>query len=141
MSAGAVRTAFRDRLAAEILAGRVSVPFLETINKSHTQTGLPEAWCTLQFFGTGEEQVSLGQEGERLFRERGTVLAHAHSRSGSGDSAAVSAADEIRAAFRAWHSGGIVVEAVSPPETGDGDDVGAFFRATVEITYRFDFIA
>ncbi|MEM9043514.1 MAG: hypothetical protein AAGC81_02380 [Pseudomonadota bacterium] len=143
MSAGVVRTAFRDHLAASIVLNSVSAPYIETLNSTTDTADRPDEWCTLDFAGAEEEPISLGNApGDRAFRETGTVFAHAMAEANKGDDRAVEIADEIRAAFRDVNLGvGIQVETVSPPDTGEGKPDGRVFRAIVEITYRFDFTA
>jgi len=142
MSAGIVRAAFRSHLASAITATDVSAPYLEAINNTQPAKDRPAEWCALDFAGADEEPISL-RSPDRLFRETGTVFAHAIAAANSGDDTrAVEIADQIRTAFRGANLGnGIVVETVSPPDTGDGKPDGRIFRAIVEIVYRYDFTA
>jgi hypothetical protein len=142
MSARAVRQAFRSELAAAISSGAISAPFLETVNRKVRNEDRPDEWITAEFFGGEEEQVGTGAATERLFRERGAVFFHVLTLAGKGDDRAIEIADEIRAVFRAAKlAGGTTVERVAPPDTGDGDDDGTFFRASVEIQYRHELTA
>lgn len=142
MSARAVRQAFRAAISAAVSSGQISAPFVETINRRVRNEDRPDEWVTVEFLGADEEQIGTGAENERLFRERGAVFVHVLTLAGRGDDRAVEIADEIRAVFRAAHIGaGVTIESVAPPDTGDGDDDGAFFRATVEIQYRHEIAA
>lgn len=142
MSARAVRQAFRSHLTAAISSGAVTAPFVETVNRKVRNEDRPDEWIAIEFFPGSEEQIGTGAGNERLFRERGAVFFHVMTLAGTGDERAVEIADEIRAIFRAEHvAPGVTVEQVSPPDTGDGDDDGTFFRATVEIQYRHELTA
>lgn len=140
MSSGVVRAAFRAHLAAAILSDAVSAEYVETINVNEKPALRPNEWVSLDFAGADEEPISLGTgTGTRAFRERGTVFVHAMAEPYKGDTRAIAIADEIRAVFRDADLGsGVVVETVSPPDTGEGKPDGRIFRAIVEITYRFD---
>jgi hypothetical protein len=142
MSARAVRQAFRDHLTTAITGGSVTAPYVDTINREVRNEDRPDEWVTLAFFPAEEEPVSIGPEGGRLYRETGTVFAHVLTLAGTGDDRAAEIADEIRDLYRAAKlAPGLTVETVSPGDTGDGDEDGNFFRASVEITYRFEIIA
>jgi hypothetical protein len=139
MSSLTVRNDIRQTLAGAITATDVSAPFLETINKKVRDEDRPDEWITIEFLPGTEEQVSAGGEGQRLFRENGVAFIHTFTRAGRGDDRALEIADEVRAIFRAKRlPGGTVIENVSPPDTGDGDDNGRFFRATIEASYRLE---
>lgn len=139
MSARLVRQAFRATIEQAITDGDVSAPFVETINKKVKNEDRPDEWVTVEFYAGDEQQVSLGGETERLFRENGSAFFHVLTLAGRGDDRTIEIADEIRSVFRAQKIGnGTTVERVVPPDTGDGDDEGSFFRASVEIVYRHE---
>lgn len=142
MSSFEVRSDIRQTIKAAIAAKTISAVFLETINIRQNKKNLPDEWITLAFYGDGEEQVSLAAgDDKRMFRERGTVQAHCFALSGKGDERGVKIADEVRAVLRAKRlPGGTVIETVDPPATEDGDDIGRYFRTSVEISYRIEHI-
>ena len=134
MSSAAVRTAIRDRLAANF----DSAPIVETINVNAVPDYQP--WVALDFLAGTEDIASIGDPGQNLYRESGTVQIHVFVPSGTGDTLAVTYADQIRAVFRGQSWDGVQVQGVDPPQTGDGSEDGSWFRASIAFDYDFDFV-
>jgi len=133
MSSTAVRTAIRDRLAANF----TSAPIHDSLNANVDPAFGP--WVTVEFLAGLEDIASVGDPGRNLYRESGTVQVHVLVPSGTGDTLAVQYADQIRAVFRGQTFDGVQVVGVDPPQTTDAED-GNWFTATVAFDYEYEFV-
>jgi len=104
----------------------------------------PDApWLGLEFSADEEFPVSLSATNDQgLYREVGIVQLHvcAIARLGAGQDI-VSRAEVLRDLFRGERIGGIVVESVSPVNTGPGATMefeAGYVSGTITIGYRYD---
>lgn len=97
----------------------------------------------LEFIGDDEIPVSLAATNDKgLYRETGLIRLHpcAVAKLGVGASI-VSRAESLRNLFRGRNIGGIIIESVSPVNTGPGATLefsGGYVSGTVSISYHFD---
>lgn len=148
MSSSAVRTLTKNFLAAEIPTETVVdlTGEYQEIKKMLSEHGLqPSApWLGLEFIADTEEPVSLSADNTKgLYREYGLIQLHvcAVARIGVGASL-LSRAEVLRNLFRGRRIGGIVVETVSPLNTGPGATLefeGGYVSGTISIGFHYDF--
>ena len=133
MSSLAVREAFETRWP-------VAMPTLsldDTINLEPDRDALPAQWATVDYFGTSDNQVSLGDPA--CWREEGTILVTVFVASGTGSVNVVNLADQVRNQFRNWDdpSIGLEIFRAEPPE-GDAASDGRWFAMSVSLVYTYD---
>ena len=104
----------------------------------------PDApWLGLEFIAAPEEPVSLSANNERgLYRELGQIQLHIceAARVGAGRSLE-DRGDDLLKLFRGRRIGGIVVESVTPINTGPGATLefeGGYVSGTVTVTFHYD---
>lgn len=147
MSSLAVRTAVLQFL--EDNAGSETVVDLtghyEEMLDMLAEAGLqPDApWLGIEFIGDEELPVSLAATNDQgLYREFGIIQLHicAVAQLGVGNSM-LQRAEVLRDLFRGERIGGIVVESVSPMNTGPGATLefeGGYVSGTININYYYD---
>ena len=146
MSSSAVRTLVRDFLEDESSETVVDLTgqFEELrvlLSESGVQPDSP--WLGLEFIGDSEEPVSLSADNEKgLYREYGLIQLHICAVAKIGVGANLeSRAEDLRNLFRGRRIEGIVVESVSPLNTGPGATLefdAGYVSGTVSIGYHFD---
>ena len=147
MSSLSVRTQIKDFLEDE--SGEtvidLTTEFAEMrtlLTENDVQPDAP--WLGLQFIGDEELPVSLAATNEiGLYRETGSIVLHicAIARIGVGDSI-LSRAEDLRNLFRGRRINNIIIEAVTPTNTGPGSTLefeGGYVSGTVTISYHADF--
>jgi hypothetical protein len=104
----------------------------------------PDApWLGLEFIGDSEEPVSLSATNDKgLYRETGLIQLHvcAIAKIGAG-AGLVTRGEVLRDLFRGARIGGIVVESVSPINTGPGATLefeAGYVSGTVTVAYKYD---
>lgn len=137
MSAAAVRSAFRSRLAAQV----TGVTIVEVTGEFPAHPDPAAEWIAIEFLAGIESHAGMDAGSGNLWRETGTVQVHCFAPSGAGDADVVDRADEVRAAFRGQLFSGVRVWGVDPPQCGAGDQAGLWLRATVAMDYQFDLFA
>jgi hypothetical protein len=111
------------------------------LNEEGIQPDAP--WLGLDFIGNEEEPVSLSATNDQgLYREFGLIQLHvcAAARLGVG-SELISRGEVLRNLFRGRRIGNIVVESVTPVNTGPGATLefdAGYVSGTVSIAYYFD---
>lgn len=133
MSSKVVRDAFEAAWLVELPA----IPLHDTINEEPDRETLPDNWATVDYIPSSDQRVSLGEQA--CWRETGTILVVVYALPGLGDTAAITMADQVRAAFRDWQDSTIDMEIdqADPPEGGAASD-GRWFAAAVSLTYQYD---
>lgn len=147
MSSTAVRTLVANFLTTEIPSETVVdlTGQFDDLRSMLAEEGvqLDAPWLGLEFSGDTEEPVSLSADNTKgLYREHGIIQLHivAQARIGVGASL-VSRAEALRNLFRGRRIGAIVVESVSPINTGPGTTLefeGGYVSGTVSIVYHYD---
>lgn len=105
----------------------------------------PDApWVGLEFVGDIEEPVSLTANNEKgLYREYGLIQLHVCAAARIGVGAGIETrAEVLRSLFRGRRIGALVVETVSPVNTGPGATLefdGGYVSGTITVTYHYDF--
>lgn len=106
----------------------------------------PDApWLGLEFIGDEELPVSLAATNDQgLYREFGQISLHicAVAKIGVGSSI-IQRGEVLRKLFRGERIGGIVVESVSPINTGPGATLefeGGYVSGTITVSYYYDVI-
>lgn len=147
MSSVAVRTLIRQFLEDESdetvvdLTGHFE-DLRELLNQEDVQPDAP--WLALEFIGDSELPVSLSATNEQgLYREIGQIQLHvcAVAKIGVGSSLETRA-ETLRNLFRGRRISGIVIESVSPINTGPGATLefeGGYVSGTVSIGFHYDF--
>lgn len=102
------------------------------------------SWLGLEFVGDGEEPVSLTADNTKgLYRETGLIQLHVCAVAMIGVGAnLITRAEALRNLFRGRRIEGIVVETVSPMNTGQGSTLefeAGYVSGTVSIAYHYDF--
>ena len=104
----------------------------------------PDApWLGLEFIGDSELPVSLHATNELgLYREMGQIQLHVCAVARIGVGASIeNRAEVLRNLFRGRRIGGIVIESVSPVNTGPGATLGfegGYVSGTVSVAYYYD---
>lgn len=104
----------------------------------------PDApWLGLEFIGDSEEPVSLTATNDKgLYREFGQIQLHVCAVAKIGVGANLESRGEIlRNMFRGLRIGGIVVESVSPINTGPGATLefeAGYVSGTISVAYYYD---
>jgi len=148
MSSSNVRTLVKDFLTAEIPSETVvdlTAQFDDVKEMLTDQYSLqPDApWLGIDFQGDTEEPVSLSADNEKgLYREFGQIQLHICAMAKIGVGASLLArAEVLRNLFRGRRIEGIVVESVSPLNTGPGATLefeNGYVSGTVIVAYHFD---
>lgn len=118
----------------------------EDLRQMVTDAGVqPDApWLGLEFIGDTEEPVSLAADNSKgLYREYGVLQLHVVAVAKIGVGAGLeSRAEALRNLFRGRRIGGIIVESVSPVNTGPGATLefeGGYVSGTVSVIFHYDF--
>lgn len=112
------------------------------LRESEVQPDAP--WLGIEFIGDPEEPVSLSATNDKgLYRETGMVQLHicAVAKIGVGASL-VDRGEVLRNLFRGERIGGIMIESVSPVNTGPGATLefeAGYVSGTVSVGYKYDF--
>lgn len=146
MSSSTVRTAIRNFLAAESSEDVVDMTgHFEDLRELLSQSGVaPDApWLGLDFSTDGEEPVSLTADNEKgLYREYGLILLHVCSVAKIGVGADLESRGEtLLNLFRGQRIGAVVIERVSPINTGPGATLefdAGYVSGTVTLQYYCD---
>lgn len=146
MSSLSVRTLVKNFLAAKSTEKVIDLTgHYEELRKMLAQEGVqPDAsWLGIDFVASSELPVSLSATNDQgLYREIGSVLLHicAVAKIGVGNSI-IQRGEVLRNLFRGERIGGIVVEGVSPVNTGPGATLefeAGYVSGTVEVSYHYD---
>jgi hypothetical protein len=111
--------------------------------ESHVQPDSP--WLGLEFIGDSEEPVSLSADNEKgLYREFGLIQLHVCAVARIGIGANLESRGEVlRNLFRGRRINGIVVDSVSPINTGPGATLefeAGYISGTVSVGYHYDYV-
>jgi len=112
------------------------------LSESDVQPDSP--WLGLEFIGDSEEPVSLSADNEKgLYREFGQIQLHVCAVAKIGVGASLETRGEVlRNLFRGRRIGNIVVESVSPINTGPGATLefeAGYVSGTVSVSYHYDY--
>lgn len=146
MSSTAVRTLVKDFLEAESSETVIDLTaqfddLRAMLGEEGVQPDSP--WLGLEFVGDGEEPISLSADNTKgLYREVGLIQLHVCAVAKIGVGAGlITRAEVLRNLFRGRRIGGIVVESVSPINTGPGATLefeAGYVSGTVSVAYHFD---
>lgn len=132
----------RDAVLAHALAwGQLAVVEIENDEIKPPSNSL-EPWLAVQFAPATEEPITLGEPGQRTYREVGTFFLHVVVPSGTKTRVALTYGESIRNHFAAKQFGGVTTYTADPPATQKGATIqtsGNWFGATVAVDYDFDF--
>lgn len=146
MSSLAVRDLVRDFLADNSSETVIDLTgHFEDLRELLAVEGVqPDApWLGLEFIGDEEVPVSLSATNTKgLYREFGQIQLHICAIAKIGVGASLETrAEALRNLFRGERIGAIVVEGVSPINTGPGATLefdAGYVSGTVSVTYHFD---
>ncbi len=138
MASAAVVTAVQAALAAAWTA----TPIVQPNNESLVPND-GSAFLVLEFPPVGdEEQITLGWQGSRVFRENGAILLTLCIPIGIGINATttpwLTQFDALRAALRGQQFGFVNTLAASPAHENGESDRGAYYELSSAIAYYFD---
>ena len=146
MSSVAVRTLVTNFLAAESEEAVVDLTGqFEDLRQLLAESSVtPDSpWLGLEFLGDEEVPVSLAADNDKgCYREFGTIMLHvcAIGKIGVG-SEIITRAEVLRNLFRGRRIGAIVIESVSPVNTGRGatlDFDAGYVSGSVAVSYYCD---
>lgn len=147
MSSVAVRDLITDFLAANSAEKVIDLTghyenIRDLLSEEEVQPDAP--WLGIEFIGDTEEPVSLSATNvQGLYREYGMVQLHicAVARIGVGQNI-IARGEVLRNLFRGERIGGIIVESVSPVNTGPGATLefeAGYVSGSVSVAYHYDF--
>lgn len=147
MSSSAVRTLVTDFLEDNSVEDVVDLTgHFEDLRQLLADSGItPDSpWLGLEFIGDSEDPVSLFADNEKgLYREFGLIQLHVCAVAKIGVGADLIARGEVlRNLFRGRRIGSIVVDNVSPINTGPGATLefeAGYVSGTVSVAYHNDF--
>lgn len=147
MSSSAVRTQVKDFLEANSSEDVVDMTgHFEDLRQllADSEVTPDSPWLGLEFIGDSEDPVSLSADNEKgLYREFGLIQLHICAIAKIGVGADIVSRGEIlRNLFRGRRIGSIVVESVSPINTGPGATLefeAGYVSGTVSVSYKHDF--
>ena len=114
----------------------------DLLGESGVQPDAP--WLGIEFIGDSEDPVSLTANNEQgLYREYGLIQLHvcAQAKIGVGASL-VDRGEPLRNLFRGERIGAIVINSVSPVNTGPGATLefeAGYVSGTISVAYHYDF--
>lgn len=114
----------------------------DLLSESGVQPDAP--WLGIEFIGDSEDPVSLTANNEQgLYREFGMVQLHVctEGKIGAGTSL-VDRGEPLRKLFRGERIGAIVINSVSPINTGPGATLefeAGYVSGTISVSYHYDF--
>ena len=94
-------------------------------------------WIAIQYPGAGEEQVSMGDPGNNVWREEGVIVIHIQTASGIGNQEFLTIGEKLSNMLRAAVIDGIHIRSVSPPNFRE--DVKAFQGNWYSMTTALDY--
>lgn len=136
MASVAVMTAVEARVATYWSASAVVAA-----NTSGDTPAAGTAFLTVQYPVASEDHISLGQVGQRGFRENGGIRFVLSIPRGEGISYWQGLLEALTAYFRAAQFGGVSTLSPSPPLTDDSNDNGSYWLLTSVVEYYFDIFA
>lgn len=146
MSSLSVRTQIRSFLSSNSSESVIDLTAqYEDLRSILAESGIqPDApWLGLEFVGDSEDPVSLSADSTKgLYREYGQIQLHICAVAKIGVGAILENRGEVlRDLFRGTRIGNIVVESVSPINTGPGTTLefdAGYVSGTVSIGYHYD---
>lgn len=146
MSSAPVRQAIRNFLSTESTESVVDLSgHFEDLRELLEDEGVsPDApWLGLDFSSDGEEPVGLSADNDKgLYREYGIVLMHVCAVAKIGVGASLESRGEVLLnLFRGRRINGVVIERVSPINTGPGATLefeAGYVSGTVTAQYYYD---
>lgn len=146
MSSEMVRTGVKNFLAAQSTEKVVDITgeyaeFRDMLSQAGVASNAP--WLGLEFIGDGELPVSLTATNDKgLYRETGSIVLHvcAEAKIGVGN-LLIQRGEVLRNLFRGRRIGPVVVEGVTPVNTGRGATLefdGGYVSGSITISYYCD---
>lgn len=98
-------------------------------------------FLTIQYPVANEEHITLGQVGQRRFRETGGIRFVYSVPRGSGVATWQATLEALLSTFRAAQFDGVTCETVTPPVFDDSNDNGNYDVLRAVVLYYFDLLA
>jgi hypothetical protein len=145
-----VAQAIRDHLTAGLAAttGALPLAHIQWPNQQFTRpvdadTKVVLPFAVVELHSGRDEQASIGAPGQNLFRSEGRLAVHVYVRKGAGDDVALQHCKIFRDLVRGQEvavPGGMSIEFRNGriPPGADGDDLGTYWRRSIDIDFRFD---
>lgn len=133
---------FKSLIEQRLAANWSTTPILyENMNIEQISTNgqQPESFVYCEIVPYSNQQISLGGEGERLYRTEGFLYLHVFTPMGRGAGLADTYMDTLAAIFRGKEFSGVVCYDVTQfGESGKGDDDGRYWRTSLQCRFEYD---
>ncbi len=136
MASAAVVAAVESRLAANW-----STTAIIGENKTLETPADGSAFVTVQYPVANEQPITMGQVGQRTFRETGGFRLVLAVPRGQGVTVGLGYVETLRSLFRAQQFGGVNCLAASPAFVDNTNDDGVYFRLSFVVDYYADVFA
>lgn len=141
MASKLVVDAVNARLLANWTHCTIVPPNQQASAPDNNTDGSPAAFLSVQYPIPREDHITLGQPGQRLFRESGSIRFVLSIPRGVGLDTGGLWVEDLRNLFRAAQFGGITCEAASPAGTDGSNADGGYFLMRVIVPYWVDILA
>lgn len=129
-----------DAVMARLAANWTNCPVVE-MNTVRTAPAAGTPFLVVQFPVSNEEHITLGQVGQRTFREEGGFRLVLAMPSGAGLGTGQLWSDQLRALFRAAQFAGVNCLGATGGPLADGNDDANYFKFSVVVEYYADIFA
>ncbi len=140
MPSQAVASAVKSRLTANPIALYDSTN-LQIVYPNETMESKPGFWMFVQYPISNENFISMAGEGNRVFRENGTIRFLLMATRNSETDYALGICETVRSLFRAKEFGGVTTFSPSPPVINDDNDNATHFELSMSVEYIYDIFA
>ena len=147
MSSSQVRSDIKTDLASFMTTNYPNVPVLDDPNNFRDRDTVfdadPDTWISVLFYEYETEQVSLGPQGSRTWRETGMIDITVFVPSGEGDSELLTMIEAIKSHYRGVTIGQVSCLSTNGPDVAIESDAfssrGNWYGYSVEVEYRYDY--
>jgi hypothetical protein len=126
-----------DAVTARLATSWSDCPVIDPNTTSSSPADGTE-FLTVQYPVANETHISLGQPGQRVFRETGAIRFVLSVPRGQGLAVGAQHADDLRALFRAAQFSGITCEGASPAAIDESNADGSYFILRIIVPYFVD---
>lgn len=134
----AIRAAIEGRLNTE-WGATTKVLYANQMKRTmKTSNALPSEFIMLEIDVSDISPVSLGADGDRLYRHSGGFSVHIFTALGEGEGRANELADKLGEIFLGKEFNGVICYRVAPGTGEPGDDEGRYWRKSIRFIYDYD---
>lgn len=98
-------------------------------------------WMTVQYYAANETLISMGEVGNRLFRENGGILFTIVRPRGGDRDYALSLCEQVKNLFRAKQFDGVSTFDIGEAALDDDIELGDYVKFGISVEYIFDRLA